>query len=294
MKSSINFLPAEKRRDLHQLVEIIRNEIKDCVMIILYGSYARNTYVDCDRRRDYGVTTFFMSDYDILIVTRRRLGLKEYDVYARITERFFANKQSEFYTRPQFINESISRLNKNLELGQYFYHEIKKQGIMLYDSQEFKLARCRKLNYAEIAKIARDYFNEKFQFASDFLLGARYYAGLQKYKMASFHLHQATENYLRTIPLVYILYGYKDHTLEILMDRCKTHTLQLVSVFPRNTEEERRLFNLLQDAYVQARYNKDFVVTKTDIDALIPRLELMRDITEKVCCDRIAYYERQS
>ena len=38
MKSSINFLPAEKRRDLHQLVEIIRNEIKDCVMIILYGS----------------------------------------------------------------------------------------------------------------------------------------------------------------------------------------------------------------------------------------------------------------
>ena len=242
MKSSINFLPAEKRRDLHQLVEIIRNEIKDCVMIILYGSYARDMYVDCDRRRDYGVTTFFMSDYDILIVTRRRLGLKEYDVYARITERFFENKQSEFYTRPQFINESISRLNKNLELGQYFYHEIKKQGIMLYSSQEFKLARCRKLNYAEIAKIARDYFNEKFQFASDFLLGARYYAGLQKYKMASFHLHQAAENYLRTIPLVYILYGYKDHALEILMDRCKTHTLQLVSVFPRNTEEERRLF----------------------------------------------------
>ena len=79
-ESSINFLPAEKRRDLHQLVEIIRNEIKDCVMIILYGSYARDMYVDCDRRRDYGVTTFFMSDYDILIVTRRRLGLKEYDV----------------------------------------------------------------------------------------------------------------------------------------------------------------------------------------------------------------------
>lgn len=48
MKSSINFLPAEKRRDLHQLVEIIRNEIKDCVMIILYGSYARDMYVDCD------------------------------------------------------------------------------------------------------------------------------------------------------------------------------------------------------------------------------------------------------
>lgn len=31
---------------------------------------------------------------------------------------------------------------------------------MLYSSQEFKLARCRKLNYAEIAQIARDYFSE--------------------------------------------------------------------------------------------------------------------------------------
>ena len=69
MKSSINFLPAEKRRDLHQLVEIIRNEIKDCVMIILYGSYARDMYVDCDRRRDYGclLYTSDAADEDISV-----------------------------------------------------------------------------------------------------------------------------------------------------------------------------------------------------------------------------------
>lgn len=55
MHEKFDQLPAcGKRRDLHQLVEIIRNEIKDCVMIILYGSYARDMYVDCDRRRDYG------------------------------------------------------------------------------------------------------------------------------------------------------------------------------------------------------------------------------------------------
>lgn len=42
MHEKFDQLPAcGKRRDLHQLVEIIRNEIKDCVMIILYGSYAR-------------------------------------------------------------------------------------------------------------------------------------------------------------------------------------------------------------------------------------------------------------
>ena len=112
-------------------------------MIILYGSYARDMYVELRPSAGLRGDDLFHERLRHLIVTRRRLGLKEYDVYARITERFFENKQSEFYTRPQFINESISRLNKNLELGQYFYHEIKKQGIMLYSSQEFKLARCR-------------------------------------------------------------------------------------------------------------------------------------------------------
>ena len=79
------------------------------------------------------------------------------------------------------------------------------------------------------------------------------------------------------------------------MDRCKTHTLQLVSVFLEIRRRSGAWVQSVTGCLVQAHYNKDFVVTKTDIDAaLIPRLELMRDITEKVCCDRIAYYERQS
>lgn len=44
-----------------------------------------------------------MSDYDILIVTRRRLGLKEYDVYARITERF--SKQTKRILHPAAIHQ---------------------------------------------------------------------------------------------------------------------------------------------------------------------------------------------
>ena len=48
MKSDITFLPERKQRDLHELVALIREEIRDVVMIILYGSYAKNTYVDLD------------------------------------------------------------------------------------------------------------------------------------------------------------------------------------------------------------------------------------------------------
>ncbi|WP_301380068.1 HEPN domain-containing protein, partial [uncultured Alistipes sp.] len=61
--------------------------------------------------------------------------------------------------------------------------------------------------------------------------------------------------------------------------------------FPRDTEEEKRLFDLLQRAYIESRYNPDFEITKEDIDALIPKIEKLRDIVEKVCRERIAYYE---
>jgi len=94
--------------------------------------------------------------------------------------------------------------------------------------------------------------------------------------------------------LVYILYGHKEHDLELLIEKCKPYTLELSKVFPRDTPEEERLFRLLQRAYVEARYNDDFVVTKEDIDALTPKVELLRDITEKVCRDRIAEYDRMN
>lgn len=112
--------------------------------------------------------------------------------------------------------------------------------------------------------------------------------------MASFNLHQATENFLKTIRLIYSLYGHKEHDLEFLLGKCKLHTLELAKVFPRDTEEEERLFELLKRAYVEARYNDDFVVTKEDIDALIPKVELLRDITKQICTERIAEYDNLS
>lgn len=131
MQTSIDFLPERKQRDLYELVGLIRDEVKDVVMIILYGSYARNTYVELDIQRDYGGGKIqFMSDYDILVVTKRRLGSRESTVNSRIKDRFLRDK-GEFQTYPQIINESISKFNNALSEGRYFYVDILAEGIML-------------------------------------------------------------------------------------------------------------------------------------------------------------------
>ena len=41
MKTSIDFLPKFAQRDLRQLVALIREEIQDVGMVILFGSYAK-------------------------------------------------------------------------------------------------------------------------------------------------------------------------------------------------------------------------------------------------------------
>ena len=291
MKNSIDFLPERKQRDLHELAALIRDEVKDVVMIILYGSYAANTYVERDERRDYGVRTIYMSDYDLLVVTKRRLGERESTVEARIRERFAAGKNDENLPRPQIINESISKLNDALTMGRYFYVEIVAKGIMLYDSGECQLATPGELDYAEIKKMAEEYYDDKFSDGLDFFKGANFYYQEENYHMTAFMLHQATESFLKTIPLVYILYGYKEHDLQFLIEKCKPYTLELAKVFPCDTDEEKRLFDLLRRAYLEARYNKkNFIVTKADIDALVPKIELLRDIVEKGCRLQIAYY----
>ena len=291
MKNSIDFLPERKQRDLHELAALIRDEVKDVVMIILYGSYAANTYVERDDRRAYGVRTIYMSDYDLLVVTKRRLGERESTVEARIRERFAAGKNDENLPRPQIINESISKLNDALTMGRYFYVEIVAKGIMLYDSGECQLATPGELDYAEIKKMAEEYYGDKFSDGLDFFKGANFYYQEENYHMTAFMLHQATESFLKTIPLVYILYGYKEHDLQFLIEKCKPYTLELAKVFPCDTDEEKRLFDLLRRAYLEARYNKkNFIVTKADIDALVPKIELLRDIVEKGCRLQIAYY----
>ena len=177
MKKSVNFLPEKKQSDLKQLVDLVRRNIKDVGMVILYGSYARNTYVDYDQRIEFGVPTYFMSDYDIVILTRKPIGAIQHSLYSKIKNQFFEDKNRPFHTKPQFINYGIDDYNYALTKGHYFETEIKREGIILYDSGEYKLERRRKLDFDEIAKRAQKYYDDKFSTAIKFLKGVKFYYG---------------------------------------------------------------------------------------------------------------------
>ena len=260
-------------------------------MIILFGSYARNDYVVYDEKYEFGKIQFYVSDYDILVVTSGISDGIAIKVLSNIEDLYYDRATDPDRQPPvQFISEDMKKLNKYLNDGRYFYTQIKQEGVVLYDSGKFKLARRRKLSFDEIKQQAQEYFNEKFESANEFLIGAKFYNEQLLYKKASFLLHQACESYIYAIRLVFTLENPKQHNLSKLLNSVKKYSNEFIKVFPQDTPEEKRLFELIKAAYVNGRYDPDFVVTKEDIDALIPKVELLRDITKRICEEKIGEY----
>lgn len=294
MKKSITYLPLTNQRDLHFIVEAVLQRLKQTEMIILFGSYARNDYVAYDEKYEFGKLQFYVSDYDILVVTSGVSDGGAIRLLGNIEDLYYDRAKDPDRQPPvQFISEDMKKLNKYLKEGRYFYTQIKQEGVILYDSGKHKLARRRKLDFEEIKQQAQEYFNDKFESANEFLLGAKFYYEQLLYKKASFLLHQACENYIYAIRLVFTLENPKQHNLTKLLNSVKKYSVEFIKVFPQDTPEEKRLFELIKAAYVNGRYDPDFVVTKEDIDALIPKVELLRGITKRICEDKIGEYREK-
>lgn len=293
MKNSIAYLPPDKQEELNFLVKEILKRLPRTEYIILYGSYARDNYVRRSIRvEDGGIPTVKISDFDILVLTDGFNSKKAEVVLDNVENVFFQGKDIDRDTPVQFITDEIKVFNKYIREGRYFYTQIKQEGIVLYDSGNYKLARRRKLNFEEIKQQAQEYFDEKFHKGNVFLKNAVFNYDEKEYKMASFMLHQACENYYYAVRLTFTLRNNKQHNLSKLSTSVRQYSEELAGVFPQNTPEEKRLFNLLKAAYVDARYNPHFVVTKEEIDTLLKKVELLRDIAEKICKERIEEYGR--
>lgn len=106
-------------------------------------------------------------------------------------------------------------------------------------------------------------------------------------KNAFFQLHQATELYYGAIQLVFNGYKPKTHDIEHLGALAKACDMEFDKAFPKASKEERDCFELLKKAYVDARYNMYYKISKEDLDYLSERVQLLRKLTEEICKGKI-------
>jgi predicted nucleotidyltransferase/HEPN domain-containing protein len=285
MKKSLRHLPKHKRDELKRVTEIILAECPTVLMIVLFGSHARGDWVE-DRHVEDGILHEYLSDFDILVIVRSYKIANSTDTWRRAE----ARAHRLVHTWTNLIVEPIERVNKALARGQYFFTDIKKEGVLLYDTGEFQLARPRKLDPRERRGYARASFREWFTSARDFFWQFRVAFDHRKYKLAAFDLHQAVERFYAAVLLVFTNYKPRIHDLEKLSHMVAGHEPAFLTVFPKATPEEKECFDLLRRAYVEARYNPAYQITKAQLEYLAGRVRKLQRLTKKICEAKIESY----
>ncbi|MDD5728664.1 MAG: HEPN domain-containing protein, partial [Victivallales bacterium] len=254
------------------------------------GSYATGKYVHRDRYVEDGIIYEYRSDYDLLIILSQNKQADNPSLTHSISKKL---EDLRLFTPVSPIYEGAAFVDEQLSDGNYFFTDIKNEGVLLYDSKRKKLARKRKLNLEEIKNQAQDYFDEWFESANEFYWGYESYFKRKSYKIAVFQLHQATERYYHTLTLVFTGYKHKTHDLKELGDFASTLNLKYKKIFPRKTETEKYHFNLLRNAYIDSRYKKGYTITREELEYLEKRVIKLRDLTEQTCRAKIASFAVQ-
>ncbi len=253
-------------------------------MVILFGSYARGEYVE-DTYVEKGILYEYKSDYDLLVVTLYDDLKCHLKIETKVNE--VLRDTGIVKTPISLIFHSGKHLNQSLMQGNYFFKDIKKEGIVLYDTGKVHLQNPKKLTAEEARQKAQGYFDQWYTGANEFLEHYEFDMTKSYLHSAAFHLHQVTERYYTAILLVYTDYRPKEHDLERLDLRVKNCDPRF-AVFPHSTDEEKRLFELLRRAYVDARYKMDeYSISKEELDYLAEKVEQLKGLTERLCREKI-------
>jgi HEPN domain-containing protein/predicted nucleotidyltransferase len=256
-------------------------------MIILFGSYARGNWVE-DIYKEGHITYEYKSDYDILVIVKEHGSVRKFGLWQKIGS--IIRRCSTIRTRVTLIAHDIEEINKALSRRQYFFTDIKREGVLLYDSKRFELAKAQKLSSEKRKQTAQNDFKYWHESANEFLIDFGHAFKRRSYSKAAFELHQATERLYMTVLLIFTHYKPKEHDIEILSKQVGSLDARFLPVFPNSTPEERHLFELLQKGYIDARYNPKYKITKRELEYLAERVKKLQRLTKVVCKERIETY----
>ena len=158
---------------------------------------------------------------------------------------------------------------------------------MLYDAGNIPLSERRAMTNKEKQVLAQEHFDHWYNSSKGFLRASKSCLKEDDLNISVFNLHQATERTYNAVTLVFTGYKPNTHNLSKLRRYCRNHSAELFAVFPRDTVQEKHLFDLLKRAYVDARYKKDYVITADELQTLINRVEKLQNIVEEICGRKI-------
>ena len=284
MKNSLSHLPQHKQAELELIKDIILEKVPDVRMLVLFGSYARGSWVE-DTHTEGHTTHVYESDFDILVATKSKKTAEDSDLHDRVEKAIDATNKIK--TPHSIIYHTFSYFRHMITEGRYFFTDIKKEGIHLYHTGKHSLGKAKILTPRQRKQIAEDDFKQWFKKAKGFYAAYGFHLDRRDNKLAAFNLHQATESFYSAVTLVFVSYRFRTHDIELLGIKAVSYNAEFAKVFPRDTAEHKKAFTLLKKAYVDARYKKDYKITKKQLEYLAERVKMLQRLTNKICKKKI-------
>ena len=287
MRTDIDHLPPVQQEELARVTQILMNEFAVATSratqpwkrngkvqkIVLFGSYARDDWVD---EPDNG----YQSDYDLLVIVSHA-DLTDIAEYWYVAEDGILRDPA--IGRPvNIIVHTLDEVNQGLTRGEYFWVDIARDGIALYELPGFELATPRPLTSADAYEMAGAYFADWLAKVDSAIKLANFAVQEGERKDAAFLLHQAAERAYSCYLLVRSQYVPRSHNLKFLRSLAEDKEPRLVDSWPRATKIDRRRFELAKRAYVEARYSARYEISSDDLAAITAAIRSLRDTVEAV------------
>lgn len=296
MKTVLNHLPERYQQELAQVRTTLLTEFEaalrkgaggtsewrrggQVLKIILFGSYARDDWVD---EPDNG----YLSDFDLLIIVSHPKLTDIADYWWEAENRILRDPSVGRIVN--IIVHDLAEVNQALGRGEYFWTDIVRDGVMLYELPGHPLAVPKPMTPKDAVEMASAYYESwlpKIQIA---LEKAEFCVGKNELAEAAFDLHQSVERAYICFLLVHTFYFPRSHNIKFLRSLAEDVDKRLVEAWPREQRIDRRRFETLKRAYVEARYSDQYDVSAEDLAAISSCARNLRDLVIRSCEERIA------
>jgi predicted nucleotidyltransferase/HEPN domain-containing protein len=303
MKTGLDHLPANKQRELERIVQIIFEEFEHAfalsrhewkkagriLKVILYGSYARGTWVD-----EPHTAKGYKSDYDLLIIVSDKRLTDRVKYWAKLDDRLIREYgiTGSLKTPVNFIVHTLQEVNDGLAHGRYFFIDVAKDGIALYETEASELHKPQPKTPHAALEMAKEYYQEWMPAAASAQKGFLFFMSQKEWRDAAFILHQATERLYHCVLLVCTFYTPHVHNLAFLRTQAERIDRRLCHVWPSDNRQQRSRFEKLKEAYVKARYSKHYKITEEELAWLGEQVEELGRVVHAICSERIAQLEQ--
>ena len=298
MKTDLDHLPPQKQRELERVVQLIFEEFDDAfalakhewkkagriLKVILYGSYARGTWVD-----EPHTAKGYQSDYDLLVIVNDKRLVDRVKYWSKLDDRLMREYgvTGTLKTPVNFIVHTLQEVNDGLAHGRYFFMDVKQDGVALYQSDDTELHTPKPKTPEQALAMAQEYFDEWYRTGGEFFDNYKFNRDQGRNNNAAFQLHQASERLYHCVLLVCTFYTPHVHNLGFLRTQAERINARLTYVWPRDTRRDRVLFEKLKEAYVKARYSKHYRISKEELEWLGEQVEELGRVVHEVCAERL-------